>query len=62
MESNGQNELTSKIETDSWIESRLTAVGGGDGDGGIKQKRKKRKLIDTDNTVVISKGRGMSSV
>ena len=27
MESNEQTELTSKMETDSWMESRLTALG-----------------------------------
>ena len=31
MESNLQTELTSKIETDSWIESRLTGLGWGVG-------------------------------
>ena len=33
--------LTSKIETDSYIESRLTALGEWFGDGMIKQKRKR---------------------
>ena len=41
MESNEQTELTSKIETDSWIESRLTALGLGLGGGGIKLKRRR---------------------
>ena len=38
MELNEQTELTGKIETDSWIESRLTALGQGLGGGGIKLK------------------------
>ena len=29
MESDGQSELTSKIETNSCVERRLTALGGG---------------------------------
>ena len=41
MESNEQDELTNKIKTDSQIESRLTAKGGGKlGSGGIEQKGK----------------------
>ena len=41
MESNEQTELTSKIETDSYTESRLTALGAGGWGGGIEQKRKR---------------------
>ena len=42
MESNEQDELTNKIKTDSQIESRLTAKGGGKlGSGGIEQKGKR---------------------
>ena len=41
MESNEQTELTSKIETDSYTESRLTALGAGGWGGGIGQKRKR---------------------
>ena len=41
MESNEQTELTSKTETDSQIESRLTALGGWLGAGGNQAKRKK---------------------
>ena len=33
MKSNEQTELTSKIETDPWMASRLTAVGAGGGEG-----------------------------
>ena len=44
MESNEQTELTSKKETDSWVESRLTAlrvgVGGGEGTEGPSKKQK----------------------
>ena len=47
MESNVQNELTSKIVTNSQIERRLTAVwGGGEcwrGRRGFKQKKRKRE-------------------
>ena len=38
MESNEQTESTSEIETESLIESRLTAMGEG---GGIEYKRKR---------------------
>ena len=31
MESNAQTQLTSKMETESWIETRLTALGGVEG-------------------------------
>ena len=41
VESNEQTELTSKIETDSQIESRPTAKGGGLRGGGIEQKGKR---------------------
>ena len=41
VESNEQSELTSKIKTDSEIESRLTAINeGGLRDGGVKLKGK----------------------
>ena len=40
MESNEQTELTSKIEIDLYMESRVTALGWGLGSGGEKQKRK----------------------
>ena len=40
MESNEQTELTSKIETDSWMENRITALGGRVGVEGWSQKRK----------------------
>ena len=57
MESNGQTEITSKIETDSQIESRMTALGVGGLEGGrIKQKEK--ELMDMDNSVLIT-GRGL---
>ena len=41
MEPNEQTEVTWKTETDSWMESRMTASGGGggwSGVGGIEQK------------------------
>ena len=41
MESNEQIELTSKIETDSQIESRMTAMGMGLEGGEIQQKGKR---------------------
>ena len=50
-----KTELTSKTETDSQIESRLTALGvGWLGGGGIEQKG----LMDMDNSVVIVVGMG----
>ena len=53
-----KNELTSKIETDSQMESRLRALGGGDkGVQGSSQKEK--GLLDTDSRVVIMVGRGI---
>lgn len=61
VESNKQTEPTSNIETDSQIESMQTAlvVGGFRGGGEeIKQKRKKRKreLMDRDNSVLPAGG------
>ena len=46
MESNEQNELTSKTETDSQIESRLTVVrvGGSEGGEKIEQNRREKDL------------------
>ena len=41
MESNEQTELTSKIETDSEMESRMTAMRGGLEGGGMEQKGKR---------------------
>ena len=47
MESNKQTELTSKIKTDSQIESRRTPSGWGRvGDGGIEQKGKRTTVGD----------------
>ena len=40
MESKEQTELTRKMRTDSYIESRMT-VGGREGDRGIEQKGKR---------------------
>ena len=58
MESNEQTELTSKIEADSWIESRLTALR--DGEEVMERSSKKEKeLMDTDNSVLIVGGRGV---
>ena len=41
MESNEQTELTSKIEKDSSIETRMTALGRGLGSGRIEQEGKR---------------------
>lgn len=50
MESNGQTEVTCKIEIDSQIGSRLTALDQAGLSGGrIKQKGK--ELVDTNNSV-----------
>ena len=54
MESNEQTELTSKTETDSQIESRLTALRQVKG-----WSKKEKKLMDTDNSVVIVVGWGV---
>ena len=43
VESNEQTELTSKTETDSQIQSRLTAVEEGQGVEGERKKGKKEK-------------------
>ena len=40
--------------TDSWIESRLTALGGGAGGRDWTKKRKKKELTNRDYTVMIS--------
>ena len=40
------------------MESRLTALGGGLGGEGLSKKYK--GLMDTDNSVVIAGGKGMS--
>ena len=44
-----QNKLTSKIQTDSFIERGLTAVGLGSGavEGLSKKVKKEKKLMDT---------------
>ena len=56
MESNEQTELTHKIETDSQIESRLTA---GQGEGRVwGLSKKEKRLMDMDNNVVIAGGGG----
>ena len=58
MESNEQTELTSKIDTDSYIESRLIALGDGVGIEGIEGSNKKEKeLMDMDSGAVIAGGR-----
>ena len=41
VESSKQTELINKIETDSQMESRMTATGGRLGDGGTEQKGKR---------------------
>ena len=64
MESNEQNKLINKIETDSDTENKLTAVSGeGLGDWvktvkGLSKKSVKTQLIDTDNSMVITRGTG----
>ena len=58
MECNEQTELTSKIETDSWMESRLTALGGGTGVGS-KGFWQKEKDSWTWTTVMTEEGRGV---
>ena len=55
MESNEQTELTGKIQTDSLIDSRMTAQGKGTGMEGFSKKKK--GLMDMDNSVVIVGGR-----
>ena len=51
MESNEQTELTSEIDTGSYIEQAdSSGVGRGLGSGGIKKKEK--GLMDVDNSVV----------
>ena len=40
MESNEQTELTRKIGTDSYTESRMTASGRGNGVEGLKKRKK----------------------
>ena len=53
MGSNKQNELMSKLETDSLIESRLATVEEGGGGEGLR-KRKEKEFRDTDNSVVFA--------
>ena len=61
MESNEQTELTRKMGTDSYTESRLTAGGGGvSGEGWRDQaERKKNSLTRTTDSVVIAGRRGI---
>ena len=54
MESNGQTELTSKIQTDSEVENRLMAMGRGG--SGVEELSKKEKGL-MDNSVVIVAGK-----
>ena len=51
VESNEQTELTSKMGTDSQMESRVTA---GDRVEGLSEKEK--RVTDMDNSVVIMRG------
>ena len=52
-------QLTSKIETDSQRESRLTTLGGEEL-GGVEGLSKKEKgLMDMDDSVVIAGARGV---
>ena len=57
MESNEQTELTSKTETDTQMESRLTANGWGRGYWVEGLSKKEKGLMDMDNSVVITAGR-----
>ena len=58
MESNVKTELTSKIDTDSKIESRMTVTGGGMlGVEGLSKKEK--GLMHMDNSVVIAEWSGV---
>ena len=58
MESNEQTELTGKMGTDSYMESRLTA--GEQGGWGVEGLNKKEKgLLVMNNSVVIAGGRGV---
>ena len=52
---NEQTELKSKIQMDSWIESRLSALEVGLRGGRMEQKRK--KTLDKANNVVIAGAR-----
>ena len=52
VESNEHTELTSKIQTDSQMESRLTTMVGGDWVERLSQKEK--ELMGMDNHVVIT--------
>ena len=58
MECNEQTELISEIETDSYTESRLTALGweGGWGEGSLSKKEKGLKGMDNS---VVTAGREM---
>ena len=60
MESKKQTGLTSKIETDSYTDSRLTAGGGGRGEvrGLEGSSKKENRLSDMDNRVVTVGGGG----
>ena len=60
MDSNEQTELTSKIETDPLIESRLTAKMGRLGVEGLSKKEK--GLMDMDNNVVIMEEGGIKGL
>ena len=53
MESNKQNVLRRKIKTCSWVENRLTPVGVGVLGRRWRDWPKKKKIMDTDNSVVI---------
>lgn len=45
-------ERTSKLQTDSEIESRLPAVGRGCGGGGVQEKRKRTPGMDSSAVMV----------
>ena len=55
MESKQQTELTSKTETDSELENRMTASSGlGACLGGVGIEQKEKELMDMDNSLVFA--------
>ena len=58
MESNEQTELTSEIDTGSYIEQADSSGGDTLGvEGSSKKEKKEKELTDTDNSVVIAGAR-----
>ena len=56
MEFNEQTELTSKIETDSQMESRMTVKAQSGECSGEGLNKKEKGLMDVDNSVVTGVG------